>query len=422
MGWARQSELLRSFLRGRAAVCVAWLCWASLIVTVSVLILVGSDRTVVGAYRDAALQWFAGGDIYNSTGHGFLYLPSAAILFAPCAALPIAASEIVWRVLTIGSFALGVRRLSTLVGRGRGFDLFPLMTLAALPPALSCARNGQSTLIMTATMMLAAVELADGRRWRSALWLSLSLAFKPLTAVMILLVAALDWRMAWRLFAGVALVLLFPYLTQTPHYVADQYIKSLQMFRASSLCGMTELWAQPFSVLSSMGITVTESVQTLIRAVAALATLVLCRAAQRRHGSYRAVEYLFAFSVLYILLFNPRTENNTYAMLGPAIGLFAAPWIANGRQRAAVLFLSLLLFLLAAGDELVRVVAPPGEHIWLKPSLGILFLLFLIGHLFMPKGNPREPADFESPYDSELSDRPVLAGAGTTDRQGLLFP
>jgi hypothetical protein len=252
--------------------------------------------------------------------------------------------------------------------------------------------------------------------------MSLSVAFKPLTAVMILLVAALDWRMAWRLFVGVALVLLFPFLTQTPHYVADQYVKSLQMFRASSLCGMTELWAQPFSVLSLMGITVTESTQTLIRAAAALATLVLCLVAQRRRDSYGAVEYLFAFSVLYILLFNPRTENNTYAMLGPAIGVFAAPWITNARHRAAVLFLSLLLFLLAAGDELVRVVAPPGEHIWLKPSLGILFLLFLVGHLFMPKGAAREPAGFESGFDSEVSSRPVLAGAGTTDRQGPLFP
>jgi alpha-1,2-mannosyltransferase len=269
--------------------------------------------------------------------------------------------------------------------------------------------------------MLAAAELADGRRWRSTFWMSLSLAFKPLTVVMILLVAALDRRMAWRLFVGVALVLLFPFLTQTPHYVADQYVKSLQMFRASSLCGMTELWAQPFSALSLVGITVTESVQTLIRAAAALATLALCWVAQRRHGSRRAVEYLFAFSVLYILLFNPRTENNTYAMLGPAIGLFAAPWIGNGRHRAAVLFLSLLLFLLAAGDELVRVVAPPGEHIWLKPSQGILFLLYLVRHLFFPDGDPRQRSRFDSEPASEVAGRPVLAGAGTTERRGPFF-
>ncbi|HUE17162.1 MAG TPA: glycosyltransferase family 87 protein, partial [Planctomycetaceae bacterium] len=320
-----------------------------LIGTISLLILVGSDHSVLSAYRDAALQWFSDRDIYNNTGHGFLYLPSAAILFAPFAKLPIAASEITWRVLTIGSFAIAIRRLSTFAGRGLAVDLFPLMTLAALPPALSCARNGQSTLIMTALMMLAVVDLAatessGPRRWSATLWLSLSLAFKPLSAVMILVVGALDRRMAWRLFVGVGLVLLFPFLTQPPHYVAAQYVKSLEMFRASSHCGMIELWAQPFSVLALMGVNVAESVQTLIRAAAAFAALFLCWQAQRRHRSVRAVEYLFSFSVLYILLLNPRTENNTYAMLGPAIGLFAAPWIGNSRHRVAVVFLSILLF------------------------------------------------------------------------------
>ena len=127
----------REIAARRAGLWIAWLSWGALIVTIAVLILGGSDHTVVSAYRDAAVQWFAGRDIYNSTGHGFLYLPSAAILFAPFATLPNVASEIAWRVLTIGSFAVGIRRLSTLAGRGLSVDLFPLLTLAALPPALS---------------------------------------------------------------------------------------------------------------------------------------------------------------------------------------------------------------------------------------------------------------------------------------------
>ena len=72
----------------QAALWGAWASWVALILIIDVLILVGSDHTVVPAYRDAALQWLAGKDIYNATGHGFLYLPSAAILFAPCAVLP----------------------------------------------------------------------------------------------------------------------------------------------------------------------------------------------------------------------------------------------------------------------------------------------------------------------------------------------
>jgi alpha-1,2-mannosyltransferase len=415
------------FPSSRAALWSAWLSWGALIVTIGALILFGSDHTVVSAYRDAAVQWFAGRDIYNNTGHGFLYLPSAAILFAPFAALPYAAAEIAWRVLTIGVFAVGVRRLSTCVGRGLSFDLFPLMTLAALPPALSCARNGQSTLIMTAMMMLAVVDLTETessgpRRWRATLWLSLSLAFKPLSIVMILLVGALDRRMAWRLFVGVGLVLLFPFLTQTPHYVSAQYVMSLQMVRASSLCGMNELWAQPFSVLGLVGISVSESTQTLTRVAAGLLTLTLCWQAKRRHDSVRAVEYLFSFAVLYILLFNPRSENNTYAMLGPVIGLFAAPWIGNSRHRVAVTLLSLLLVALAAGDELVRALAPPGEHIWLKPSLAILFLAYLVCHLFGPQDDPRQPSIVERKLEFERPRRPVPVATATASREGALQP
>ena len=415
------------FLSSRTAIWMAWLSWGALIVTIGVLILFGSDHTVVSAYRDAAVQWSAGRDVYNNTGHGFLYLPSAAILFAPFAALPYAASEIAWRVLTIGAFAVGVRQLSTCFGRGLSFDLFPLMTLASLPPALSCARNGQSTLIMTAMMMLAAIDLTKTesggpRRWRATLWLSLSLAFKPLSIVMILLVGALDRRMAWRLLVGVGLVLLSPYLTQTPHYVSTQYVMSLQMVRASSLCGMNELWAQPFSVLGLVGVSVSESAQTLTRVAAGLVTLVLCWQAKRRRGSLRAVEYLFSFAVLYILLFNPRSENNTYAMLGPAIGLFAAPWIGSSRHRAAVAFLSLLLLGLAAGDELVRAFAPPGEHIWLKPSLAILFLMYLVRQLFAPQDDPRLSSTSERKLEFKSPRRPVPAAAQTASREGALQP
>lgn len=114
----------RTFWHSPAAQQLAWLCWGVLILTIGLLVVFGAEHTVVGAYRDAAHQWFAGRDVYNATGHGFLYLPSAAILFAPFAALPLPASEILWRVLTIGSFAIATRRLATLVGRGAGREFF----------------------------------------------------------------------------------------------------------------------------------------------------------------------------------------------------------------------------------------------------------------------------------------------------------
>jgi len=71
------------------------------------------------------------------------------------------------------------------------------------------------------------------------------------------------------------------------------------------------------------GVAVPETVQTILRLVAALGTLALCWQSRRRHDAVRSAAYVFALSVAYLMLFSPRTENNTYAMLGPAIAVFS---------------------------------------------------------------------------------------------------
>jgi hypothetical protein len=392
------------------------MAWAALFATISILILAGSDHSVVSTYRDATIQWFAGRNIYTDTGHGFLYLPAAAILFAPFAWLPPAACEIAWRLMVIGGFAIGVRRLGKLAEGGQSDSTFALLTLAALPPALACARNGQSTLIMAGLMMSACVDLAEGRRGRAVLCATLAVALKPLAVVLLLLAPFIDRRLAWRAALGFVASLCLPFVTQQPAFVIDQYVKCAQMFRASSHCGMIELWAQPFSVLGLLGINVSESTQTAIRLIAAGGAIGLCLAARSRTRSTRAVEYLLAISVLYILLFNPRTENNTYAMLGPVIGLSLVAALAlKPPSRAAVLFLSTLVTLMAVGDALVRLFVPEGEHIWMTPCLAVLFSVYLIHRLFFREGRrpTLPPAETDVPGSESLRG-PHLAKRGST--------
>jgi alpha-1,2-mannosyltransferase len=381
----------------------AWTAWGILFVTMSVLILAGSDHTVVTTYREAANQWMAGADLYNDTGHGFLYLPIAAALFAPFAWLPAVAGEIAWRLVAIGGFAFGVYRLCNIARVRQKVGTFALLTFASLPPALACARNGQSTLIMAGLMMIACVDLAEGRRNRAVLWASLAVALKPLAVVLLLLLPFLDRRLAARAALGLVAVLCLPFLLQSPSYVLDQYVKCGQMFRASSHCGMIELWAQPFSVLGLLGIGVSESTQTAIRAGAGFGALALTWAARRRSAPARAAEYLLAISVLYILLFNPRTENNTYAMLGPLIGLSLAAALASvPKHRGEVIFLTTLMVLLAAGDAVIRIFAPEGEHVWLTPSVATIFSIYLMHQLFFREQDRAAMPTAEPEYDREV--------------------
>src|SRR5687768_7977399 len=106
----------------------AWGLWLAITLVVLAMTLAGSKRSVTTSYRQAAQQWLAGGPMYNDDGAGFLYLPSAAVLFVPFALLPDSAGEVLWRVLTIGTFAAGVWRLVQCSNSGRLSRRFLLVT------------------------------------------------------------------------------------------------------------------------------------------------------------------------------------------------------------------------------------------------------------------------------------------------------
>ena len=60
-----------------------WLVWLALTVAISVSVVVSianrQERSVTPSYRSAVENWFAGQPLYNMEGHGFLYLPQAAL-------------------------------------------------------------------------------------------------------------------------------------------------------------------------------------------------------------------------------------------------------------------------------------------------------------------------------------------------------
>jgi hypothetical protein len=356
---------------------IAWSLWLALFVVISIGICAGDIHSVAIHYADAALHWGEGQPLYNHWGVGFLYLPQAAILHIPFAQLPRVPAEILWRGFTIGIFALGIHRLCRLSERGHSVRLFPMATCVSIPLAFSAARNGQATLLIAGLVLLVIGELVN-RRWnRVTALLCLAIAFKPLALPTALVVAVLHRPLLWRVGLGLLIVAMVPYLTQEGSYVTGQYYECGVAMRIAADLGTSEPWAQLIGLLEVAGCSIPAEYHTLLRVLAGGAVLVACWQARRRLPVHRFGLYLFSLTTIYLLLFNPRTENNTYAFLAPVIGVCcgeALLVLRNRRLGAAVVLIALGIL---GSYELGRLIAPPAPPVWLAPLMTVCFAIIV---------------------------------------------
>jgi hypothetical protein len=378
-------------LTTKKAVRNAWIAWAVLFLTTAAIIASGSGRTVVPAYREGALYWVAGKVIYQHLGvGGFVYLPQAAILFIPFSLLPVVAGEVLWRLVNIGVFALGLRGTARLLGARQGTELFPLMTLVTLPLAWDCARNGQATLALTGLMLLSVAAVAQRRYWWAILWLSLGVSVKPLMIVLFLLIMAIDRPMTWRLVVGMLLTVLFPFAVQRPGYVMEQYAVFWSGLTKAAHVGATVGgWTSPFHALALVGVDVPERVQMVFRLAAAAATLALCAVARKRYDAEGSALFVFSLAAAYLMLFSPRTENNTYAMLAPAIAAFLALAVLIERRSTAAALLSGITAGLIGSRLIERLLTPHASTSWVSPLMAVCFTAFLVVQLFAQQPEQR---------------------------------
>ena len=263
-----------------------------------------------------------------------------------------------------------------------------LVLLLATPAVAGMVRNGQATVIMTALMIHATVDVA-GQRWnRAALWLGLAIALKPLALVLALLFAALHRPLLWRSALALAVVLLMPFLHPDPAYVVGQYRDTVRQFAIGGNPGIGR-WADLTMMLYKFGLFVPYGVMTVVRLVAALATLALCRIACRRHGAAPAAIYALSLSICYLMLFNPAAEQNTYGALACVLAPFAAESIVAGESRwrsAALVALCIALGSDGYGTTIFR-----ATELWFKPLVCLLFLVDLLPRL-LAWDKPAAPA------------------------------
>jgi hypothetical protein len=352
--------------------------WVLFALIVGIIVASRPDkRTVTPEYRQASEKWWAGKESpYDMSQVGYLYLPQEAILYTPYQVLPKRIGEPLWRWTGLALLAAGLWRVAGLMSFGERSRLFLASTILVIPAALSSARNGQVNLPLAGLMLLTVADLARGRWNTTTLWLLLAIMLKPIALAPALLATACYGPLRLRLAGGLLLCLAVAWIHPDPAYVTAEYRHFWQKFLLAGQPA-NNTFSDFFGMLWYWGFHPAPAVISGIRALAAMVTLGLSLYVMRR---FRGDALLQAFGVmllsaLYLMLFNPRTEENSYVMLAGFTALMAGRAILAGAGRTALL---LTLFTLALAVECYGYPIFPLTKIWFKPLATLGFAVSLV--------------------------------------------
>ncbi|MGC8492175.1 MAG: glycosyltransferase family 87 protein [Syntrophobacteraceae bacterium] len=313
------------------------LTWLAPMLVIALLVALHPERrSVTPVYHAASAAWWTGKDLYR--GLGYHYLPQFALLFLPFHWLPVPVGDIVWRFGEAALLAVGVWSLcrqmclpersgETSSEEDSCFSLpasrfFLYASLLTMPLCLGALRNGQANAIFAGLWLCAALCLARRNWWAAAVLMALATAIKPLGIVMLLLAAVFYAPVRLRLLAALAVLALFPFLFAPAGYVMGQFHG---FFADMKTCAalQQDRFADIGGVFRTFGVELPERLSFMVRFAAGGVFLALwLTGARRLREPFRAL-WLLALSAAYLMLFNPMNEANSYAILAPALGLWA---------------------------------------------------------------------------------------------------
>ncbi len=330
------------------SVRIAVSVWVALLVGVGVRVLIqpAAKQSVIPIYLTGGERWLNSEPLYPPIPGLDLYRnpPGVAALFAPLSLLPAKPAAILWRLACVAVYLIGVRSLVR--------DLLPplaaqrraVVWVFAAVLALPAINNGQINLMIAAAALVGAGACARGSWWTAAGWLAFAgwLKVYPL-AVGLLCVLVAPRQLGWRLAVMCAVLFALPFVLQHPAYVWDRHVEFVQEMRADDRTAAAGLARAPrdWTVLPRLwfdaAVPRVAQQGVAVAAAAGLAAVVL-----RSRGYMNAL----LLGLLWIVLFGPATESNTYAVLAPAAGavavgsrskwVLACGWVAGGLLLAAV--------------------------------------------------------------------------------------
>ncbi len=356
----------------------AWLVWIIPVIVIGVLISLARHRDgTIQIYNEACGNWWARRDIYTGR-QGMNYLPHFTLLFSPFYALGMPLCSILWRVVSVLCLAWSLRRLIAIVSPQPCSRDFFWGSLFAMPVCLGAVKFGQANVPFAAITVLAVVLLME-QRWKSAgAALVAAIAIKPLGLVLVLLAMCGCRRVIVPVVVSGIVMLLVPFAFAPPEYALAQYTSLIDNMRDCSQAAVEHRFANLNSIFERLSINLPMPVVSVMNLLAALGTLVVWLFAARRFDEPERGLLLLSLATVYLMLFNPMNESNSFVIVAPAITAVAI----RGRQTASnPTWTWSLAVLLVATWVLPEMIYSLDRHsrLWGKPLLaGIGFLVVMV--------------------------------------------
>ena len=252
-------------------------------------------------------------------------------------------------------------------------------TMLSMPLSLAALRNGNANAVFGGVTLLAMVAILQKRWWLAAGWMVLATALKPLGVVLLLLAPLAYAPLARRLPAAILGLAVFPFFFAGPEYVWAQYREAWINLRACA--GVVDhRFADLNGILRTFGAPLSPGASTIARfASGGITALAWLWGARRLSPALRCL-WLYALAAAYLMLFNPMTEENSYVILAPALGVWGTYLLFNdglGERRSgwgiAVMALSMGLL-----PNLLRPLFGNYFALFWHPLMTILFLAVIV--------------------------------------------
>ena len=339
----------------RWAICV----WVALLLGVFGRVAFGRTgaQSVVPIYAMAGERWWNGEPLYDPPPDPldvYRNPPGFAAVFAPLAQLPPRFVGLLWRFMGIALFMHGLRRFLAAVGPPLPPRAEATVWIVAAFLVLPAFNNGQVNLPLVAAALQGAAAAMRAEWWRASAWLMLAVWLKGYPIALAALIALLaPARLGWRMPLVLTALLAWPFACQDPRYVLDQHDAFWSATQADErgeapLERTMKGWT--YLVRAGRGEFVPPTVLRAAAAVSGLSLAAVVLLAARRTGATPGLyARVLCLGLLWMVLFGPATESNTYSILAPAGWLLVGPRLPSAAKAIAGLGIGLLLAILLSG-------------------------------------------------------------------------